>query len=123
MDAWSTGNWYEKRAVAAALAEPRLLKDQVSAGHVLRIFDKITASMASASDRKDESFKVLRQSMGYCWSVAVAALPQEGKPLMEKWIASADPDIRWMMRENLKKNRLIRLDPAWVKKWEKALKS
>ncbi|HTP02945.1 MAG TPA: HEAT repeat domain-containing protein, partial [Anaerolineales bacterium] len=69
MDAWSTGNWYEKRAVAAALAEPRLLKDQVSAGHVLRIFDKITASMASASDRKDESFKVLRQSMGYCWSV------------------------------------------------------
>ena len=27
MRTWSLGNWYEKRAVAAALAEPRLLKD------------------------------------------------------------------------------------------------
>ena len=37
-----------------------------------------------------------------------------GKPLMENWLASPDPDIRWIMRENLKKNRLIKMDAAWV---------
>ena len=25
-----------------------------------------------------------------------------------------DPDIRWIMRENLKKKRLARMDPGWV---------
>ena len=33
---------------------------------------------------------------------------------MEKWLASPDPDIRWIMRENLKKNRLVKMDAAWV---------
>jgi hypothetical protein len=46
--------------------------------------------------------------------VAVVALPDAGKPLMEKWLASPDPDIRWIMRENLKKNRLVKMDAAWV---------
>src|SRR5688500_3168902 len=34
MQKWSEGNWYEKRAAAAALAEPRLLKE---ARHVKRV--------------------------------------------------------------------------------------
>ena len=46
--------------------------------------------------------------------MAVAALPDVGKPLMEKWLGSDDPDIRWIMRENLKKNRLAKMDAAWV---------
>jgi hypothetical protein len=40
---------------------------------------------------------------------------------MEKWFASADKDIRWIMRENLKKSRLARLDAAWVAKWATSL--
>ena len=36
---------------------------------------------------------------------------------MEKWLVSPDPDIRWIMRENLKKNRLVRMDAAWVARW------
>jgi hypothetical protein len=71
--------------------------------------------MESADGSKDESFKVLRQGMAYCWSVAVAALPEAGKPLMEKWLSSPDNDIRWIMKENLKKNRLIKMDANWVK--------
>ena len=55
--------------------------------------------------------------MGYCWSVVVAALPDPGKQLMEKWLTSTDKDISWMMRENLKKNRLLKADPAWTKAW------
>ena len=33
---------------------------------------------------------------------------------MEHWLAGPDPDIRWIMRENLKKNRLVKMDAEWV---------
>jgi hypothetical protein len=115
MQNWSRGNWYEKRAAAATLAEPRLLKQPKRARQVLQILNEITGSMERANGAKDESFKVLRQGMGYCWSVAVAASPEAGKPIMEKWLSSADNDIRWMMKENLKKKRLIKMDADWVK--------
>ena len=115
MKKWGIGNWYEQRAVAAALAEPRLLKNPKYAKQALQVLDQITASMESAEDTKDEPFKVLRQGMGYCWSVLVAALPETGKPMFEKWLNSQDNDVRWMMKENLKKNRLVRMDADWVK--------
>jgi hypothetical protein len=115
MQKWSTGNWLEKRAAAAALCEPRLLKESKVANHVLQILDDITSSMQKANDPKDEAFKVLRQAMGYCWSVAVAASPKDGKRLMEKWLAIKNSDVRWVMKENLKKNRLVKMDADWVK--------
>ena len=117
---WAAGNPLEQRAAAAALCEPRLLKDVEHAAAVLRVLDEITASIPQVTDRKTDAFKTLRQGLGYCWSVAVAALPDAGKPLMERWLASADPDIRWIMRENLKKNRLVRMDAAWVTRWRAA---
>ncbi len=115
LQVWSLGNWYEKRAAVAALAEPRLLKEPKVVMEVLKILDQITEKVDSAGSIKDEAFKVLRQGLGYCWSVAVAAQPKEGKALMEKWLVSKNPDIRWIMKENLKKNRLIKMDPIWVK--------
>ena len=121
MKQWIKGNWYEKRAAAATLAEPRLLKNPKHAKQALQILDKITASMETDDKSKDEAYKVLRQGMGYCWSVAVAALPEVGKPMMEKWLSSEDKDIHWIMKENLKKNRLIKMDTAWVKKCMKKL--
>lgn len=121
MKKWILGNWYEKRAAAATLAEPRLLEQPRQAKQVLQILDKITAAMETDGNAKDESYKVLRQGMAYCWSVAVVALPDTGKPIMEKWLSSEDKDIRWMMRENLKKNRLLKMDAQWVKKCMKKL--
>jgi HEAT repeat protein len=112
---WSNGNWYERRAAAAGLAEPRLLKSPSTAAAMLEILDSITSSMAKAKDRKSEAFKTLRQGMGYCWSVGIAAHPALGKRLMQKWLKKADPDLRWIMKENLRKNRLRTLDPVWVK--------
>lgn len=114
MQIWSKGSWYEKRAAAAALAEPRLQKNPKHAKKSLQILNGITKSMERAEASKDESFKVLKQAMSYCWSVLVAALPQSGKPMMEKWLSSENKDIQWMMRENLKKNRLIKMDAKWV---------
>jgi hypothetical protein len=117
MQAWSAGTWLEKRAAAAALAEPALLHDPAHALQALQILDGITASMQDSPEARSVGFKVLAQGLGYCWSVVVAAAPQEGKRLMEKWLVCPDRMLRRIMQENLKKNRLVRLDPAWVEKW------
>jgi hypothetical protein len=121
MQTWSTGNWLEKRAAAAALAEPVLLHNEKEALEALQILDQITASMVNfgenSGDAKNEKFKILQQGMSYCWSVVVAAAPGQGKRLMEKWLACPDRAIQRIMQENFKKNRLIRMDPAWVEKW------
>jgi hypothetical protein len=116
MAEWSEGEPLEQRAAAAALCEPRLLGRADHAGAVLDILDRITASIGRMADRRSEPFLALRQGLGYCWSVAVVARPAEGKRLMEKWAASPDKDIAWIMRSNLKKARLARMDPDWVEK-------
>jgi 3-methyladenine DNA glycosylase AlkC len=118
MEAWSLGNPLEQRAAAAALCEPRLLQDKEQTAQVLRILDKITASIPQIEDRKSEEFQALRKGLGYCWSVAVVALPEAGKAAMERWLASDDHDVRWIMKENLKKKRLARMDAAWVARWQ-----
>jgi hypothetical protein len=118
MQVWSKGTPLEQRAAAAALCEPRLLGKTKHAKAVLQILDKITATLERAENRRSEEFMALRKGLGYCWSVAVVALPSEGKALMEKWLGTAEKDIRWIMRENLQKKRLARMDSEWVKKWQ-----
>lgn len=122
METWSDGNPLEQRAAAAALCEPALLKDTRQVIRVLKILDHITASIGSMQNRKSEEFRALKKGMGYCWSVAAAAYPEEGEKAMEKWFSSKDKDIIRIMKENLKKNRLERKDPAWVEKWKKYFK-
>ncbi len=114
MARWSRGAPFEQRAAAAALCEPALLGDLEHVRTVLDILDDITASIAQVQDRRSEGFVALRKGMGYCWSVAVAALPEEGKPRMERWFDSKDRDVHWIMKQNLKKARLARMDPGWV---------
>jgi hypothetical protein len=114
---WSQGTYLEQRAAAAALCEPRLLNRAEHAQAVLEIVDRITVSIELADNRRGADFLTLRQGLGYCWSVVVAALPEEGKTLMEKWLVKPHKDIRWIMKENLKKARLVRMDANWVKYW------
>jgi hypothetical protein len=121
MTDWGRGTLLERRAAAAAVCEPRLLADPKHAKRVLKLLDTITTSIVREADRKSEDFKTLRQALGYCWSVAVVALPSEGKPALEKWLINPNPDVAWIMRENLKKNRLARMDAKWVKKWSSAI--
>jgi hypothetical protein len=117
MGEWTRGGRLEQRAVVAALCEPVLLREPRHAGAVLRILEGITAGLTRAADRDDAPFRVLRQALGYGWSVAVAALPDEGVPMFERLLGSPDTDVRWIARENLKKDRLRRLDPARVARW------
>lgn len=121
MEDWSRGTPLEQRAAVAALCEPRLLTSKRYTLRVIRLLDRVTESLAGAHGRRSQEFKVLRKGLGYAWSVAAAALPTEGKAAMEKWFLTRDRDVRWIMRENLRKSRLSRIDPAWVKKWRARL--
>ncbi|MFN8421260.1 MAG: hypothetical protein U0528_18755 [Anaerolineae bacterium] len=117
MEEWSNGSLLEQRAAAAALCEPRLLRQPDQVQRVLAILDHSTASLAqhrNADSKVAEALLALKKGLGYCWSVAVVASPNNGKQYMEKWLASDNKDIRWIMRENLKKNRLLKMDAAWV---------
>ncbi len=121
MEGWGKGSLLEQRAAAAALCEPSLLENRDEAKRVLQVLDGITASIEGVEDRTSDQFKALRKGLGYCWSVATIALPQEGKKLMEKWLASEDRDVLWIMKENLRKKRLERMDMGWVQEFREIL--
>jgi hypothetical protein len=76
----------------------------------------MASSMAAISARKSDEFRVLRQALGYCWSVAAAALPEAARPLMDKWLRSPDKDVAWVMRTNLGKARISALGRAGSQK-------
>jgi hypothetical protein len=106
MRRWSDDGPYVQRAVAAGLCEPAILKSSQDAVAVLAILDHITYSLTTTTDRRDEGFKVLRQALGYCWSVAAAAAPQNARPYIDKWLRSSDKDVAWVMKSNLGKARM-----------------
>jgi hypothetical protein len=118
---WVDGTPLEMRATAAGLCEPVLLKDKSVADTTLDILDRITNNFVSIPNLTAEDSRTLRQGLAYCWSVAVVESPEKGKVLMEKWIRNNDPDIRWIMKENLKKNRLSKMDGKWVEDMQKTV--
>ena len=124
---WAGDRPYVQRAAIAAVSEPRLLKMHQAASQAVELVDAVTATVAATvaaagasdaggavADRRSDEFRTLRQALGYCWSVVVAADPADGRPAMERWARSGDPDIRWILKENLKKARLARIDSEWV---------
>jgi len=112
MQAWMSDGPYVQRAAAAGLCEPALLKEGEHAVQVLEILDQITTSLGASKDRKEDGFRVLRQALGYCWSVAAAAAPDNAGPYFVKWMRSNDKDVRWVMRSNLAKARMSRVRAA-----------
>lgn len=69
----------------------------------------------------DEGFIALKKGLAYCWSVAIVKNQEVGKEVFEKWISSEDKNIMWIIKENLKKNRLIKMDEDWIKKCKEKL--
>lgn len=102
-----------QRAAVAGPCEPRLLHDPDVARRVLAVLDTVTDALARrpAGERRRPGVRTLRQALGYCWSVAVAAAPGPGFDHLERWSRSDDPDVRWVLRENLAKARLRRAAP------------
>jgi hypothetical protein len=96
------------RAAAAAVAEPSLLRSEdrrASAAQVQRrAVERLRAYPAQS--RRTPPVRVLRQALGFTVSVVVAASGDFA--LLEGMAASGDPDLRWVVRENLKRRRLRR---------------
>jgi HEAT repeat protein len=114
MRGWIGKRPYVQRAVAAGLCEPALLKDTEVAAQVLDVLDRITASVVASTERKSDEVRVLRQALGYCWSVAAAAAPERARPLFERLLASTDPDVRWIVKSNFAKSRMSALGAQWL---------
>ncbi len=112
---WIRGNSYEQRAVVAGLCEPKLLGDEATNIRILEILETMTRSL-NRDDRLDASADSLKKALGYGWSVVVAASPEAGKSRFESLFALKGKHLRWILRENLKKNRLARMDRDWVEK-------
>jgi hypothetical protein len=101
------GTWLELRAVAATVAEPGLLKDKTFALSALQLHEQILARV-TIPGQKAKTFKVLRQALGYTLSVVIQALPDEGFEWMARLVDTQDVDVLWIVKQNLKKNRLVR---------------
>jgi hypothetical protein len=106
MQHWALEEPFIQRAAVAGLCEPPLLKGAEEAVEVLDILDRVTKSMASSDERGSEGFRVLRQTLGYGWSVAATAAPANARPYIEKWLRSKDKDVAWVMNSNLSKERM-----------------
>ena len=116
MERWASGSPLEGRAAMAALCEPRLLRDPRTIVRTLAILGRLTATVRDAADGRADNVRVLRQALGYGWSVAVAADISVGLPALERWIPDPNPDVRWIVRQNLAKARLARAAPGWVER-------
>jgi hypothetical protein len=114
------GNCYEKRAVVAGLCEPKLLTDENITIKVLNILNEITEILNHDNKLTDEE-ESLRKALAYGWSVAIVHAPEKGKQIFEKLIIKKGKHIKWIIKENLKKNRLVKLDGDWVKEMENRL--
>ena len=106
----TTGNYLQQRAAIAAIAEPPLLHDVDildTALDLQRIVLERTRTVPLA-ERRNEDFRILRRTLGYTLSVVTAASPEQGFALMRECAAWRDNDIRWVLRENLRKKRLAK---------------
>jgi hypothetical protein len=99
------------RAVVAAIAEPPLLNTRERGAQAVALQTTALDWLAAlpATRRPEENVRVLRQALGYTVSVAVAAAPEPGLALLQKLHASTDLDLQWILKENLKKQRLQKL--------------
>ena len=99
-----------QRAAVAAICEPRLLRDAEMSAGALQACARATQQLAAqpAALRKTPEWRTLRQALGYCWSVAVAAAPDRGLALF-RGLDAEDPDIAWIVAQNVRKKRLASL--------------
>lgn len=123
IETWiESDNFLAMRAVAAGVAEPALLKDERTAKSALEVHKQIFSKIAAARERKSSDFKTLRQGLCYSLSVIIRATPREGFEFMRQLAEQQDADILWILKENLKKNRLLKNFPEEVGSTKKLLK-
>lgn len=122
LETWVAGDsLLEWRAVAAGVADPALGKNSRLAQWALIQHRQILNRLLQVQNRRTEEFTTLRQALGYTLSLVVQVLPAEGFALMAELIRRQDKDALWIVKENLKKNRLIRRYPQEIEALKKQL--
>ncbi len=101
------GDWLAMRAVAAGVAEPRLMKIRGVPEKALQLHKKIISRVGGTQNRRTEEFKALKKTLGYSFSVVICGVPVAGFDYLRELAGSKDEDIVWIVKENLKKNRLL----------------
>ena len=109
MDRWAAGEPFVQRAAVAGLCEPAILKRNQEVVAVLEILDRITTSVEQSDGRRADGFDALRKALGYGWSVAAVAAPDNAVAYIQKWMGSSDKDVAWIMKSNLGKARMAPL--------------
>jgi hypothetical protein len=101
-----------QRAACAAICEPRLLHTPEAAATAIEVCTRATRQLAAlpAERRARPDARTLRQALGYCWSVAIAADPDPGVAAFRD-LDTADSDIAWIVNQNRRKKRLSVLLP------------
>lgn len=110
MNLLDQGDCLQLRACVAAISEPSLLHSPqfISSALIMQRVALECLHSLPASERKRSEVRVLRQALGYTLSVVAAASPEDGFALMCEIATWNDPDINWVLRENLKKRRLAK---------------
>ena len=108
------GSWLTMRAAVAGIAEPDLLAEPQIAQTAFRLHRKTLIRVYTAGERQSEAFLALREALGYTLSLVIAVLPRIGFEYLRQLATLDDPDIRWIVRENLEKSRLGRQYPETV---------
>lgn len=103
-----SGDPLQLRAAIATICEPRLLVDKSTAALALDACDMAGAALVANDQetRRSRPWRVLRQALGYCWSVAIAAEPENGLQRFAELEANPDKDLSWIVRQNRRKRRL-----------------
>ncbi len=87
----------------------------------LQLHRKVIERFPAAHLRKTESCRLLRQKLGYSLSKVVCAIPESGFELLLALSQSEDPDLKWILKENLRKQRLAKFFPQQVESLGKRL--
>ncbi len=104
------GSYFQQCAAIVTMDEQHLLYIPTVLATALQLqrlaLEHVHAAPPPARKRKD--FYALRQALGYMLSVITVVAPEEGFALMRESATWNDPDITWILRENLKKKRLAK---------------
>ncbi|NPV08768.1 MAG: hypothetical protein HPY83_12515 [Anaerolineae bacterium] len=116
LSSWiGSGAWLEMRAVAAGVADPVVLARPWVAAEAVALHQRLLDQVETAEDRTGD-FRVFRQALGYTISVVAVAHPESGPALLARLARSQDRDLAWILRENLRKRRLVRAYPDLVRR-------
>jgi hypothetical protein len=122
LNTWiNNANPLKLRAVVAGVAEPAILKNNDIATAAFQLNQKVVTRLIEINDRKTEVFRVLKKALAYTLSVVIVPLPKEGFKYLKHLIKINDPDVNWIVKENLKKNRLLKKFPDEVNSLKKLL--